>query len=153
MASFDAFLSVALDLTSSLASEDRYRRLLEAVRQAVPADATCLLRLDGDTLVPLAAHGLSSDALGRRYVLSEHPRLDVICRSEEPVLFPPDSALPDPFDGLVEDDPDALEHIHACMGCPLRVEGQLVGVLTADALDPPPNWPVLKTPDHHTPGG
>ena len=136
MARFDAFLSVALDLTSSLASEDRYRRLLEAVRQAVPADATCLLRLEGETLVPLATHGLSPDALGRRYVLAEHPRLDVICRSDEPVLFPPDSALPDPFDGLVEDDPDALEHIHACMGCPLRVEGHLVGVLTADALDP-----------------
>ena len=51
MASFDAFLSVALDLTSSLASADRYRRLLEAVRSAVPADAACLLRVDGDALV------------------------------------------------------------------------------------------------------
>ena len=136
MSRLDAFLSVALDLSASLASEDRYRRLLAAVRSAVPADATCLLRLDGDALVPLATHGLSPDAMGRRYELSAHPRLDVICRSDGPVLFPADSALPDPFDGLVEDDPRALEHIHACMGCPLRVEGKLVGVLTADSLDP-----------------
>jgi len=136
MSRLDAFLSVALDLTSSLAAEDRYRRLLAAVRTAIPADAACLLRADGDVLVPLAAHGLSPDALGRRYALDEHPRLAVICRSDEPVLFPPDSTLPDPFDGLVEDDPDALEHIHACMGCPLRVDGRLVGVLTADSLNP-----------------
>ncbi len=136
MPRLDAFLSVALDLTSSLASEDRYRRLLAAVRRAVPADATCLLRLEGDVLVPLAAHGLAPDALGRTYALADHPRLRVICRADEPVLFPPDSALPDPFDGLVAEDPGALEHIHACMGCPLRVEDRVVGVLTADALDP-----------------
>lgn len=136
MPRFDAFLSIALDLTASLAREDRYRRLLAAVRQAVPADAACLLRLDGDALVPLAAHGLAAEALGRRYVLAEHPRLAVICAAPDPVVFPTDSPLPDPFDGLVENDPDALEHIHACMGCPLRVEGRLVGVLTADALDP-----------------
>ena len=136
MLHLDAFASIALDLTASFASEDRYRRLLEAVRRAVPADAACLMRVDGDALVPLAAHGLAPEALGRRYVLTDHPRLDVISRSDTPVLFPPDSPLPDPFDGLVEDDPDALEHIHACMGCPLHVDGELIGVLTVDALDP-----------------
>jgi len=136
MSQLDAFLSIALDLTASLTSEDRYRRLLEAVRQVLPADATCLLRVDGDELVPLAVHGLAPEVLGLRFPRSEHPRLDVICRSDSPVLFPPDSPLPDPFDGLVADDPDALEHIHACIGCSLRVEGRLIGVLTADALDP-----------------
>ena len=29
-----------------------------------------------------------------------------------------------------------MGHIHACLGCPLRVGEQLVGVLTTDALDP-----------------
>jgi transcriptional regulator with GAF, ATPase, and Fis domain len=29
-----------------------------------------------------------------------------------------------------------LSHIHACLGCPLRVDDTLIGVLTADALDP-----------------
>ncbi len=136
MTQLDAFLSAALDLTSSLAAEDRYRRLLAAVRTAIPADAACLLRAEGDVLVPLAAHGLAPDALGRRYPLDAHPRLAVICGAREPVVFPADSTLPDPFDGLVAEDPDALEHIHACMGCPLRVDGRLVGVLTADSLNP-----------------
>jgi len=136
MSRLDAFVSIALDLTASFASEDRYRRLLEAVRRAVPADAACLMRTDGETLVPLAAHGLAPEAMGRRYELRDHPRLDVIARSDAPVVFPPDSPLPDPFDGLVEDDPDALEHIHACIGCPLHADGELIGVLTVDALDP-----------------
>jgi anaerobic nitric oxide reductase transcription regulator len=67
-------------------------------------------------------------------LLRDNPRLQIICNSAEPVRFPADSPLPDPFDGLVEDDPTALEHVHACLGCPLRVEDQLVGALTADAL-------------------
>lgn len=29
-----------------------------------------------------------------------------------------------------------MSHIHACLGCPLRVDSTLIGVLTADALDP-----------------
>ena len=87
-------------------------------------------------LIPLAAHGLSPNAMGRRYARSDHPRLDSICNSNEPVRFPADSTLPDPFDGLLAKDADALHHIHACLGCPLYVDENLVGALTADALDP-----------------
>ena len=50
--------------------------------------------------------------------------------------FPPDSPLPDPFDGLLAADPHALERIHACLGCPLTEGGEVVGALTADALEP-----------------
>ncbi len=136
MKTTDAALAIALDLTASLTAEDRYRRLLEAVRRVIPCDAAALLRLDGDALVPLAAHGLSPDALGRRWLRADHPRLDVICAATEAVIFPPDSVLRDPFDGLVASDPAAVRRVHACLGCPLRVDGELVGVLTADALDP-----------------
>ena len=106
------------------------------MRQAIPCDAACLLRLDGHDLVPVAAHGLSAAALARRYDRREHPRLDVILRSGEPVRFPPDSRLPDPFDGLLEHAPHALSHIHACLGCALTEGGEVVGALTADALAP-----------------
>ena len=84
----------------------------------------------------MAAVGLKADAMGRRFPRSDHPRLDIICNAAEPVLFPSDTQLPDPFDGLLRSDTDALQHIHACLGCPLRVENQLVGILTADAKDP-----------------
>ena len=131
----DAVLAIALDLTASLTAEDRYRRLLQAIRSVVPCDAASLLRLEGDALVPVAGHGLIPEALGRRYLRREHPRLDLICSAEHVVLFAADSPLPDPFDGMLENEPTALDHIHACLGCPLRVDGELVGVLTADALD------------------
>lgn len=136
MGTLDLLLRTALDLTASLVARDRHSRLIDAVASATPCDAACLLRLDGDTLVPIAARGLVPEVLGRRFVPHEHPRLEVIMRSSEPVQFPANSPLPDPFDGLVEDDPHALAEIHACVGCPLFVEGELVGVLTLDALKP-----------------
>src|SRR5262245_9484606 len=131
-----ALLEVARDLTAALAAADRYQRLLVAVRTLIPCDAACLLRLDGDSLVPLAAHGLIPEALARRFERREHPRLDIILRSEDPVRFPSDSPLADPFDGLVAGDPHAVEHVHACLGCRLTDSGEVVGALTADALEP-----------------
>jgi len=128
-------LDIARDLTASLAAGDRYDRLLRAVRRLVPCDAACLLRLEGDELIPLAGYGLTEEALVRRYPRKEHPRLEVIL-SSGPVRFPPDSPLPDPFDGQLAADPHALEHIHACLGCPLTEGGEVVGALTADALSP-----------------
>src|SRR5690606_16802226 len=90
-------LPLALDLTRSLATEDRYRRLLAVVRRLLPCDAACLLRVDGTALVPLAAHGLLPEALAHRYERAEHPRLEVIAEAREPIRFPVDSALRDPF--------------------------------------------------------
>ncbi len=127
-------LPIALDMTASLTREDRSRRLVEAVVRAIPCDAVALLRLEGDVLVPIAAQGLSPDVLGRRFPRAEHPRLDQVCRAEQPTIFPADSGLPDPYDGLIGDEPEL--HVHACLGWPLRVEGRLVGVLTADAFEP-----------------
>ena len=135
-APLEALLGIARDLTASLATEDRYARLLQAIRRVIPFDAACLLRLDGSRLVPVASHGLIPSAVARSYDRREHPRLDIILNSKEPVRFPVDSALPDPFDGLLRSDPHALDHIHACLGCALREGGEVVGALTADALQP-----------------
>ena len=130
----DDLLPIALDMTASLPAGDRAQRLVELVRRALPCDAVALLRLEGSSLVPVAAHGLSPDLLGRRFSRAEHPRLDILCRAEEPTIFPADSALPDPYDGLVEGEPHL--DVHACLGFPLRVEGELVGLLTLDSLEP-----------------
>ncbi|MDF1799235.1 MAG: nitric oxide reductase transcriptional regulator NorR [Planctomycetota bacterium] len=127
-------LPIALDMTASLTAVDRTKRLVEAVARALPCDAAVVLRLEGDELLPVAAHGLSPDIMGRRFVRAEHARLDIICSQDAPTLFPEDSSLPDPYDGLVEGAPHL--DVHACLGCPLWVEGKLVGVLTIDALEP-----------------
>ena len=138
---FAVLLEIALDLTASLAAGDRYGRLIAGVRRVIPCDAACLLRLEGAHLVPVAGFGLSGRALARRYDRREHARLDVILRSRKPVRFPPSSLLADPFDGEIEaslqDRPLAAhEHVHACLGCPLTDGGEVVGALTADALEP-----------------
>ncbi|MBW2427871.1 MAG: nitric oxide reductase transcriptional regulator NorR [Deltaproteobacteria bacterium] len=131
----DTLVSIAVDLTAAMTAKDRYERLLMAIGKVLPYDAAALLRVDGDLLIPVAARGLLPDALGREYARSSHPRLDIICNSDEPVLFPAENTLPDPFDGLLATDVDALSRIHACLGCPLRANNKLIGVLTADALD------------------
>lgn len=132
----DAILQIAQDLTSSLHSENRYGRLLAAICRVFPCDAACLLSVEGDTLVPLAARGLSRAALSKNYPRAEHPRLDALIGSLEPVRFPPDVALPDPFDGLVAGLPHALGKVHDCMGCALTEHDEVVGVLTLDAFEP-----------------
>ena len=129
-------LDIARDLTASLAAKDRYSRLLDAIRRAIPCDAACLLRLDGKVLVPVAAYGLIPAALSHRFDRRENPRLDIILRSNDPVRFPPDSPLSDPFDGLLVRDPQSRHRIHACLGCNLKEGGEVVGALTADALEP-----------------
>ncbi len=134
MEPWPALQRIAVDLTESLCSADRYHRLLEVVRSAIPCDATALLALRDGELCPLAVHGLSPQVLGMRFAPVDHPRLETVLRSATPVRFPANSTLPDPFDGLVEGDPHALAAVHDCLGCPLLAEGQVIGVLTADSL-------------------
>ncbi len=131
----EPLLEVALDLCANLAAVDRYRRLAAAARRTIPCDAMALLRLEGEVLVPVVVDGLRDDAIARRFAPAEHPRLAAILAARGPIRFP-DAAMPDPFDGLLSADTDALAHPHACMGCPLIVDGAVTGVLTLDALAP-----------------
>jgi anaerobic nitric oxide reductase transcription regulator len=126
-------LTIAADLCAHLGSPDRYDRLLAAVTRVVPCDAAALLRLEGESLVPVATVGLLPDTLGRTFALRDHPRLQHIVLAAGPVRFQ-DARMPDPFDGLTAAGND-LAPVHACMGCALRVEGRVVGVLTVDALE------------------
>src|SRR3546814_20920079 len=77
----------------------------------------------------------SSDlALGRRFVIAQHPRLAAIMASREPTWFEPDSRLPDPYDGLLDNHVGEPLPVHDCMGGSLYVEGRLWGAITLDAL-------------------
>src|SRR5690606_27164205 len=62
------------------------------------------------------------------------PRLAAILAQREPSWFEPDSRLPDPYDGLLEDHAGEPLPVHDCMGVSLYVEGRLWGALTLDAL-------------------
>lgn len=130
-----ALLPLVADLSRELPEGERYRRLLEAMRALLPCDAAALLRLDGESLVPLAVDGLSTDTLGRRFKVSEHPRFDILLAGAGPTRFAADSELPDPYDGLIDGLDDHLQ-VHDCLGCPLFVDEKLWGLITLDALDP-----------------
>ena len=130
-----ALLPLVSDLSRDLPERERYRRLLQSLRSLLPCDATALLRLEGEWLVPLAVDGLSTDTLGRRFKVSEHPRFEILLASPTPTRFDSDTTLPDPYDGLVQGLHEDL-HVHDCLGCPLFVDERPWGLLTLDALDP-----------------
>ncbi len=139
MTTSNAFVNLAgvvADLSKAMARELRYTRLLDAFKRSFPCDAIALLERDGELLVPRAVEGLSRDTLGRRFVIRDHPRLAQIVHSAEPVRFPADSALPDPYDGLVDEADDHHLYVHDCMGASLYIDGQPWGVVTLDALTP-----------------
>lgn len=125
------------DLSFELPIAVRLQRLVELLRLHFSCGAVALLSLDSETssLRPVAVDGLSSDALGRRFPVAEHPRLaTLIQRGGEVVRFAHDSNLPDPYDGLVMEQANQPLDVHDCMGVMLEVEGQCWGVLTLDAL-------------------
>lgn len=134
MKAIDVLNRLAAQLTMAVGPEDRYGILLQAFHEVVKGDAVALLRKDGNSLTLLSCLGLSPDAMGRCFRLDEHPRLDVICNSKDPVIFPSDCTLADPYDGLIGTDCSACARVHSCMGVPLIVNRHLIGALTADAL-------------------
>lgn len=124
------------DLIVELPNAVRLQRLVHTLREHFCCGAVGLLRLEGDSLRPLAAVGLVHEVLGRRFVLAQHPRLAAIMASREPTWFEPDSRLPDPYDGLLDAHVGEPLPVHDCMGMSLFVDGQPWGALTLDALHP-----------------
>ncbi|MCC7380783.1 MAG: nitric oxide reductase transcriptional regulator NorR [Deltaproteobacteria bacterium] len=130
-----ALLESAQDLCASAAAEDRYHRLLRSVRRIAPCDSAAFLQLTSDgALVPVASIGLAPEALAQRFHPMAHPRLALALATKEVVRFPPDSDLPDPFDGLILGHAGGETRVHACVAVSLRIEGQVVGVLAIDAI-------------------
>ncbi|WP_026641289.1 nitric oxide reductase transcriptional regulator NorR [Bordetella petrii] len=121
------------DLVADLPPAVRSQRLVSSLRAHFGCGAVALLRLEEDHLRPVAVDGLVQDALGRRYAVSQHPRLAAILSRRTVTCFHHDSDLPDPYDGLLADVAGPLP-VHDCMGVSLHIEGQPWGVLTLDAL-------------------
>ena len=130
-----ALWQIAVDLSNTMPGEVQFQRLVSSIGSVLPCDAVSLMHLQEGTLVPMASQGLAPELMGRRFDPAAHPRLAAIIASPTPVRFPADSTLPDPFDGLIATDLDRTLPVHACLGCALQVDHELVGVLTLDALD------------------
>ncbi|WP_411361106.1 nitric oxide reductase transcriptional regulator NorR [Pseudidiomarina sp. YC-516-91] len=124
------------DLVTELPAVVRLQKVVSTLRCHFSCGAVVLLQQDQQVLRPIASIGLVREALGRRFVTEQHPRLAAILAARETVRFEPDSALPDPYDGLIEDSPDGHLAVHDCMGITLYVDGKCWGALTLDALEP-----------------
>jgi len=127
------------DLAVLLPVGVRLQRLAAKVKTAFGCDAVAVLSLEpggSKTLRPVAAVGLTPDAMGRRFPLAEQPRLAAILASAEVVAFEAGSRLPDPYDGLIEGHQGQALPVHDCMGIRLQQEGRPWGVLTLDGLAP-----------------
>jgi anaerobic nitric oxide reductase transcription regulator len=132
--SLAVLVDLASDLTAHLGVTERSQRLVDVIHRALPCDSAALLKLERDTLVPVAAYGLVPELMSQRFVVAEHPRFAQILRRRTRTRFV-DSDLPDPFDGLLASG-QPLSRVHACLGVPLIVEGEIEGLLAIDALDP-----------------
>lgn len=128
-------LDIALDLSRSLSAQERLERLVSAARKAFPCDAAAILRLERGQLAPVAVSGLPADILGRRFDVAAQPRLAAILGSRAPVRFAANDSRPDPYEGFIDRLDGEHSHVHACMGCALFVENELVGALTLDAAE------------------
>jgi anaerobic nitric oxide reductase transcription regulator len=129
----DAFLLA--DLVADLPQAVRLQRLVAGLRAHFRCGAVALLQCEEGHLRPLAVDGLVQDALGRRFVVSQHPRLAAILARRGVTSFDNDSGLPDPYDGLIDEHAGEPLPVHDCMGTSLHVDGRLWGVLTLDALE------------------
>lgn len=122
------------DLVTDLPDAVRLQRAVHTLREHFHCDAVGLLSLDADTLRLVAASGLAHEALGRRFVVAQHPRFATILARREPTWFEPGSVLPDPYDGLLDDKKGSPLPVHDCLGISLYIEGRLWGAITLDAL-------------------
>ncbi|GHC27882.1 nitric oxide reductase transcriptional regulator NorR [Aidingimonas halophila] len=128
-----ALRTLLAHLADNEATETQWATLLQTLVGGFPADASTLMVTDGEALRPVALLGLNEEVRGRRFVLHDHPRLAAIASHPGVCRFPQDSPLPDPFDGLIDDD---LSEVHDCLGVALRDGDRLTGLLTLDALTP-----------------
>ena len=125
---------ILADLVTDLPNAIRLQRAVHTLREHFECDAVGLLSLDDDSLRLVAAAGLAHEALGRRFVVAQHPRFATILSRREPTWFEPGSMLADPYDGLLDDKKGEPLPVHDCLGISLYIEGRPWGVVTLDAL-------------------
>jgi anaerobic nitric oxide reductase transcription regulator len=129
-----AIVRSAVELTSRHDREAVLDAILAELERLVPFDMASVLVLRGDALQVVAGRGFRRDVdpAKLRFERGANPRLDRALASRGTVRHV-DPHEPDPFDTVAG---GALGHLHSCMAAPMRLEGQVLGVITADAHAP-----------------
>ena len=131
-------ISIVADLSRELPDQLRYWRLLDAILSTLSCDAAALLALEvsagqndskkSNTLIPLAIDGLDDKLLKQRFSAEQHPRFAHWLQSSEPVYFPADSQLPNPFQAFLKLG-DRRTGARDSLGVALHVAGKPWGLL------------------------
>ena len=131
-------ISIVADLSRELPDQLRYWRLLDAILSTLNCDAAALLALEASTdqdaskvskvLTPLAIDGLDDKLLEQRFSPEQHPRFAHWLQSPEPVYFPAESQLPNPFQAFLKAG-DRRTGPRDSLGVPLHVAGKPWGLL------------------------
>jgi anaerobic nitric oxide reductase transcription regulator len=131
--SLRAIARAAVELTSRHERDAVLDTILAELERLLPYDMASVLVLDGDELRVVAGRGFRRDVnlSALRFARGENPRIDRALSARGTVRFT-EPAEPDPFDAVA---PRPLEHLHSCMAAPMRMDGELLGLITADAHD------------------
>ncbi|MFP6684027.1 MAG: sigma 54-interacting transcriptional regulator, partial [Polyangiaceae bacterium] len=124
-------LPLVIDLSVALGADDRYQKLLDALRRLFAIDGAVLLECRGDRLFPIARSGVSAKVLGLSFPLSYQPVAGNVV-SKTPHRHVGDVALierPAPQPG--EEAADGV-----LVSLPLFFEDTLVGALNLGGIDP-----------------
>lgn len=121
-------------LFKEMPSTERLERLVDIIQSIFQCGAVALLKLEGTALKPVATKGLVAEVMGRKFIISQHPRLSALATSPSALRFPLGSPLPDPYDGLLLSQPGTALPVHDCMGMQLSIDDQCWGILTLDSL-------------------
>ena len=130
--------SIVADLSRELPDQLRYWRLLDAILSTLSCDAAALLALEpsadqadgkvSNTLIPLAIDGLDDKLFEQRFSVEQHPRFAHWLQSPEPVCFPSESQLPNPFQSFLKAG-DRRTGPRDSLGVALHVAGKPWGLL------------------------
>ncbi|MEZ0151720.1 MAG: sigma 54-interacting transcriptional regulator [Candidatus Reddybacter sp.] len=131
-------ISIVADLSRELPDQLRYWRLLDAILSTLSCDAAALLAFEpsadqtgskvSNTLIPLAIDGLDDKLLEQHFSVEQHPRFAQWLQSAEPVYFPAESQLPNPFQSFLKAG-DRRTGPRDSLGVALHVAGKPWGVL------------------------
>ncbi len=129
--SLRAIARAAVELTSRHERDAVLDTILAELERLLPYDMASVLVLEGDELRVVAGRGFRRDVnlSALRFARGSNPRLDRALAARGTVRFT-EPTEPDPFDAVA---PQPLEHLHSCMAAPMRMDGELLGLITADA--------------------